>query len=130
MSGTTPPPSGAGSRRAPRPVTSFWHKVGRWAVGIAVVVSGVAGLARLADRVTLPGCEATRTADTLRSIFKDKAVEVTSIGEFKSVTDTYAEKTCQAHVDTPSEVADIDYRVYWDGWDVNVMITQVRSEPK
>ena len=79
---------------------------------------------------TLPTCSSNTASDTLKSIFKSKDVEVTSISDFKSVTDTSSEKTCQAHVETPAELADIDYRIYWEGWTTKVMITEVKAKPK
>jgi hypothetical protein len=76
------------------------------------------------------GVRLSTATDTLKSIFKEKNVEVTALQDFKSVTDTPSEQTCQAYVETPEEWANIDYRIYREGFTTKVMITEVKAQPK
>jgi hypothetical protein len=118
------PPAAA----APR---TFWQKAAQWFIGACLIISGGLGIVKGYNNMfTLPTCSSDTASDTLKSIFKSKDVEVTSISDFKSVTEISSEKTCQAHVETPSELADIDYRIYWEGWTTKVMITEVKAKPK
>jgi hypothetical protein len=118
------PPAAA----APR---TFRQKATQWFIAACLIISGGLGLVKAYNNMfTLPTCSSDTASETLKSIFKSKDVEVTSIVDFKSVTDTSSEKTCQAHVETPSELADIDYRIYWEGWTTKVMITEVKARPK
>ena len=100
-------------------------KIRKRLVGIAVLISGGFGISKGVDQFMLPSCGSDRTTNTLKSIFKGKNVEVSDLTEIKTLTDTYSEKTCQAHVSTPSEQANIDYRIYWDGWSASIIITKV-----
>ena len=101
------------------------QKITQWLVSIALLIAGGLGIIRGFEQFSLPSCTSDRTTTTLKDIFKSKNVEVTTIGEMKSVTDTYSEKTCEARVKTPAEDAKIAYRIYWDGWSASIMITKV-----
>jgi hypothetical protein len=138
MSDTTPiPPARASSSpvagAAPPPAApkSFAQKAAQWFVGACLIIAGLGGIIKGYTNIfTLPSCESSTASDTLKSIFKSKDVEVSNISDFKSVTNTSSEKTCQAHVETPDELADIAYRIYWEGWTTKVMITDVQAKPK
>jgi hypothetical protein len=101
------------------------QKLTQWFVAIALLVSGGLGLLKAFNQFTLPSCTSDRTSETLKGIFKSKNVEVSDISAMTSLTDTYSEKTCTAHVKATSEEANIAYRIYWDGWSATVMITKV-----
>jgi uncharacterized protein YcfL len=107
----------------------MWQKLSRWASAIAFLIIGVLGIMRGFNAFTLPSCTSDTTIDTIKSIFKDKKVDIDKISDPSTVTDTSSEKTCKAHVDAPREQAMIDYKVYWEGWTVKVMITNVDSKP-
>ena len=108
------------------PKPKFYQTLVQWALGIAVAVSAVAGLVTLSNRFLLPSCSEERTIATLKDMFKQKNVEVASLGDFVAVTDSSSEKTCTAHVEAPHG-ATIRYRVFWEGWTAKVMITQVSA---
>lgn len=101
------------------------QKLTIWLTAIAGFIIAALGLVKLSENFMLPSCASTRSSDTLRSIFKSKDVDVTSITDQKTITDTSSEKTCQAHVKTTNEEANIDYKIYWSGWSAQVMITKV-----
>jgi hypothetical protein len=108
-----------------KPPRTLMQKLTQWVIAIAVIVTGGFGLLRGVNTFFLPSCDGSRTTDTLKSIFKGKNVEVSEFSDVKTLTDTYSEKTCHAHVKTPSEEANIDYRIYWDGWSASIMISKV-----
>lgn len=117
--GAEPPPDQG------KPARTLSQKLSQWLVGIALLISGGFGILKGVDQFMLPSCESERTTKTLKSIFKGKNVEVSDLTDIKTLTDTYSEKTCQAHVSTPGEQANIDYRIYWDGWSASIIITKV-----
>jgi hypothetical protein len=121
---TQPPPA-----EAPK---TFWQKASRWVIGIAGVILMISGLLKLAPVLfpSLPSCSSDSATNVVRSIFKQKNVELTKLGDIKTVTDTSAEKTCEGQVETPTERATIWYRVYWRDRDVMVMITKVDAKPR
>jgi hypothetical protein len=134
---TTPPPAAsptqapAGAAPAQAAPQTFRQKAIQWFIAACLLISGGLGMVKVYNNFfSLPTCASDTASDTLKSIFKDKNVEITALSDFKSVTDTSSEKTCQAHVETPDERADIDYRIYWDGWTTKVMITEVKAQPK
>jgi hypothetical protein len=134
---TTPPPAAsptqapAGAAPAQAAPQTFRQKATQWFIAACLLISGGLGMVKVYNNFfSLPACESDTAGDTLKSIFKDKNVEITALSDFKSVTDTSAEKTCQAHVETPSETANIDYRIYKEGWTTKVMITEVKAQPK
>jgi hypothetical protein len=140
MSDTTPTntsPASASSSQAPNAAApaaapkTFGQKAVQWFLSACLIIAGLGGILRGYTNIfTLPTCESNTSNETLRSIFKSKDVEVSNITDFKSVTDTSSEKTCQAHVETKDELADIGYRIYWEGWTTKVMITDVQAKPK
>ncbi len=109
-------------QEAPKTLT---QKLTKWATTIFGIIIAIIGVLKLSDTFMLPSCASSRSSDTLTSIFKSKDVEVTGITDQKTVTDTMSEKTCTAHVKAPKEEANIDYKIFWDGWSAKVMITKV-----
>lgn len=83
---------------------------------------------KVAENFTLPGYDSERATATVRDIFKDKDVELTALNDIKSVSDTKQEKTCTAHIESKDETANIDYKVFWEGWTVKVLIASVHDE--
>ena len=120
-----PTPAAEPPQDQEKPKQTLTQKLTQWFVAIALLISGGLGLLKGYQQFTLPSCTSDRTADTLKGIFKSKDVEVSDISAMTSLTDTYSEKTCTAHVKTTTEEANIEYRIYWDGWSATVMITKV-----
>ena len=83
---------------------------------------------KIADQFTLPNCDQDRATATVHDIFKGKDVPLTVLNDIKSVTSTRQEKTCTAHIESKDETANVDYKVFWDGWTVKVLIQTVRDE--
>ncbi len=126
---------GAGAAPPAAPATTAktapW-KVPRWLSAIVGLVFLVIGLSRLYHVLypALPGCDADTTTGLIRRIFKDKNVELTSLTNFKTLTDTSAQKTCQADVKTEKEAAVISYQITWQGSNVQVLITHVDTHAR
>lgn len=114
------------------PAKAAQRKIPRWVSAIVGVVFLFIGLLRLYHVFypSLPGCDAATTTGLIRKIFKDKNVELTSLTNFKTLTDTSAQKTCQADVETAKETAVILYRISREGRDVQVLITHVDAHPR
>ncbi|MGH6770628.1 MAG: hypothetical protein ACRECO_16580 [Xanthobacteraceae bacterium] len=121
------PPNAAASPDAPKP--TFWQRWSRWITIAAGVIILLTGLLQLLVSFSLPGCGDKRAVDALHAIFKERKIAIDAISDFKPVTDTSSEKTCQALVKAPGELATIQYRIYWSGWTPQVMITKVDSKP-
>ena len=125
MANRAPPPPEPLPPQAEAHPKTFGQKLTTWLTTIFGIIIAILGVVKLSDTFTLPSCASTRSSDTLTSIFKSKNVEVSSITDQKTVTDTSSEKTCTAHVKAPNEEANIDYKIFWDGWSAKVMITKV-----
>jgi len=125
MSDVTSHPGAEPPQDQAKPKRTLTQKLTQWFVAIALFISGGLGLSKGVNTFLLPSCDSGRTTDTLKSIFKGKNVEISDLTDVKTLTDTYSEKTCQAHVKTASEEANIDYRIYWDGWTASIVITKV-----
>src|ERR1041384_609738 len=108
--------------------TSFWQKFATWMMTICGVLGAGIGLLKAVDHFTLPNCDADRATTTVRDIFKGKDIELVTLKHIKAVTDTKQEKTCTAYIESKDESATIDYKVFWDGWSVKVLIQTVRDE--
>src|SRR5262245_938473 len=117
----TPPP--ATPPAAPSPM----NRIAGIVAGIVAVISiGI----YLFNTFTLPGCDSTRTTDALRSIAREKKVEIKSIFDVKTVTSSRNEITCTANLDTPEEQLAINYTVNWRGWSAYVQITSATTRGK
>ena len=114
------------------PAKAAQSKIPRWVSAIVGVVFLFIGLLRLYHVFypSLPGCDANTTTGLIRKIFKDKNVELTSLNNFKTLTDTSTKKTCQADAATAKETAVILYQVSWEGREVQVLITHVDAHPR
>ena len=108
--------------------SAFWQKASNWAYIILGFLGLGLGALKIAEQFTLPSCSADRTTTTVRDIFKSKDVELVTLNDIKPVIDTRQEKTCSAHIESKDETANIDYKIFWDGWTVKVLIQTVRDE--
>ena len=124
--GAAPPAASAAPAKAAQ------RKIPRWLSAIIGLVFLVIGLSRLYNVFypSLPGCDADPTTGLIRKIFKDKNVDLTSLGNFKTITDTSAQKTCQADVATAKETGVISYQISWQGSNVQVLITHVDTRAR
>jgi hypothetical protein len=115
---------------APAP-TTINQRIAKWVPLLAGIVVAIIGAAKIVENFTLPSCESSRSLDTIKSIFKDKNLPEPTLTDAKSVTSTSAEKTCTASYEIPidkgTEKGTLDYKVFWDGWSVKVMITKVNT---
>ena len=123
----TAPPAAAAA-----PPKTFMQKALRWFMIVCGVIIGIGGLLKTykAFSPDLPGCSADATTAAVRNIFKEKNVELSSLTDMKTVTDTSSEKTCQARIETPTERATISYRVSWQGREAQILITKVDAVPR
>ena len=128
MSETPPAVPPAPQPAAPAPPAK--KGLPRWASVIIGIVAFAVGGVKLLDTFTLPSCESSRSLDTIKSIFKDKKVPEPTLTGAKGLTSTSAEKTCQTNYELKqdngnTEKGTLDYKVFWEGWSVKVMITKV-----
>jgi hypothetical protein len=115
----------AGSETAPAQKS----RMARWA-GIITAICGILILAiQLLNWFVLPGCDASKIQDTVRSIFKDNGTPLDRLSDIKPLPDQNGRKTCAARVGTPTQTADITYSVFWEGWTTRVQIGQVNVVP-
>ncbi len=127
MPDSMPPAVAPAHPAAPRP--TFWQRWSRWIGGAAATAGVVFGSIGPYQAIALPGCAATRTVDTLRAIFRDKKVAIDSIGDSKPITDSFSERTSQAVVIAPGEVATIFYRIFRNGFSMKVMNIKLDTKP-
>src|SRR6185503_6883162 len=83
----------------------FKQKLYAWLSVIAGIILFLVGLLRVFVWIfpSLPDCPSDTASQTLRGIFKDKSVELSSLTNLKTVSDGKSEKTCRADFTTPSE---------------------------
>jgi hypothetical protein len=86
--------------------------------------------AQVSSQASLPTCDSPTTDATLRNIFKGRNVAINTISDFKTVTTSEAENVCTAQVDAPGELANITYRIFRKEGQTQVLITDVKSQPK
>jgi len=86
--------------------------------------------ARVSSQASLPTCDSPTTDQTLRNIFKGRNVAINNISDFKTVTTSQDENVCTAQVDAPGELANITYRIFRKDGQTQVLITDVKSQPK
>jgi len=108
--------------------SAFWQKASNWAYIIVGLIGLGIGALKIADNFTLPNCDQDRATDTVREIFKGKDVPLTVLNDINPVTSSRQEKTCTAHIESKDETANIDYKIFWEGWTVKVLIQTVRDE--
>ena len=106
----------------------FWQKASNWAYIIVGFIGLGIGALKIADNFTLPNCDQDRATATVRDIFKSKDVELIALNDIKPVSSSRQEKTCSAYIESKDETANIDYKIFWDGWTVKVLIQTVRDE--
>ena len=86
--------------------------------------------AQVSAQASLPSCDSRTADETLRNIFKGRNVAINNISGFKSVTTSEAENVCTAQVDAPGEIANITFRIFRKDNQTQVLITDVKSQPK
>ena len=123
----TPPPAATSAPPAAQP--TFLQRWSRWISVAAGVIIGLTLLLQLLFMFTLPGCGDKRATDTLHAIFRQQKITIDRIRDFKLVSEGESDRTCAAVVEAPGEVANITYRIFWEGWTVKVMIGEVQSKP-
>ena len=123
------PPAAAPANRWDTP---FWRKTTRWVTILAAIIIGGTGLMRLYASFTpqMPACDASETTDVIRSIYTGKNITLTKLSDMKVVSETSAERNCQAHIETAGETATIDYRITLQGKQFQVQITKVDAHPR
>jgi hypothetical protein len=121
-----------GPPAAAAPAKTFGQKLPRWVSAIVGVIFIVIGLTKLYNVFvpSLPGCAADLTNTIIHNIFKDKNLELTGLSNFKTITDTSTEKTCQADFTTPAEAGTLSYQITWQGSSEQVRITNVDTHPR
>ena len=110
---------------APAEAPTWKTRLGKWSSVIVGICALLVGGIKLLDAFTLPACDSSRSLDAVRSIFKDKKLPEPTLNGAKPVTDTSQEKTCTVSYVLPDEKGMLDYRVYWEGWSAQVMISKV-----
>jgi hypothetical protein len=86
--------------------------------------------AQVAVQSSLPACESKRASDTLHNIFKQRKIAIDRVSNQKTVTSSDSERTCTAQVEAPGELANISYRIFRKEGQTQVLITEVKSQPK
>ena len=105
------------------------RSVPRWLGTLVGIVIVVAGGAKLIGAMTLPGCDASETAQIVREIFKEQTGETVQVSDAKLLSEAEAERSCAAHIASSTETADITYSIFWDGWSKMVQIGEVKAQP-
>lgn len=96
----------------------------RWVTMGAAAIGLLIGAMQLANAFILPGCGSSRSLDVIRQIFKDKNLPEPTLTEPRSIAGASKENTCEANYALPNEKGKLNYRVFWEGWTVKVMITK------
>ena len=76
------------------------------------------------------GAKAQPSNTLLPVVKKQKNVELTSLTNIKSITDTSSEKTCQADFLTPAETGTIHYQISKQDGSTQLRITKVDTHPR
>jgi hypothetical protein len=118
------PPAPAAPPPAP---TTINQRIAKWVPIFAGIVAVIIGGVKIIENFTLPSCESSRTLDTVKSIFKDKNIPEPTLTSARGLTSTSSEKTCETNYEIPNEKGMLEYKVFWEGWSVKVMITKVNS---
>lgn len=71
------------------------RSVPRWLGTLVGIVVVIAGGAKLIGAMTLPGCDASETAQIVREIFKEKTGETVQVSDAKLVSEADAEKAAR-----------------------------------
>jgi hypothetical protein len=107
---------------------SFQQRLTQW-VSIAVgLIFLLIGAMKVIDEFSLPTCASNRSEETIKSIYKSKDITLTTVSDMKTITDTKSERICTAHIESADATANIDYKIFWQGWTAQVLIATVRDE--
>lgn len=91
---------------------------------IVGLIALVLGVVRLSQYFVLPGCDSSRTTDTMRDILRERSIVTISFEDVRTLSEGKDEFKCQARFDaTNSQHYSTDYRVFWEGWTVKVSMT-------
>jgi len=107
-------------------------KIVRWfsiVVGLILMASGLLKVYHVFVP-ELPACTSASADTSIHNIFKQKNVELTSLTNIKSITDTSSEKTCQADFLTPAETGTIYYQISKEDGSTQLRITKVDTHPR
>jgi hypothetical protein len=103
----------------------------RYLMYVFIAITGLATLAGLFSKVssigTVPACDAQRTRDTLSDLNKQNKFAATKYNSIKTVSTSDAENTCTANLAlSGGGSVEYDYRIFKEGSDVKVAITNIR----
>jgi hypothetical protein len=134
MNSTEPASGGAPAAQEPTAQAPAKQKkvLPRWVTIVAGIAAMIAGGVQIykAFAPDLPSCTADTTNNAIHDIFKQKNLELTSLTDIKTLTDTSSEKTCTADFLTPAEKGTISYRISWQDRSAQVLITSVDTHPR
>jgi hypothetical protein len=107
-------------------------KIGNWLYAAVGAIALLFGLLKIYNAFFpgLPDCTSSSAKTSLGDIFKEKNVELTSLTNEKTLTDTSSERTCQADFMTPAEAGTLFYRIYWQDKAAQILITKVDTHPR
>ena len=100
--------------------TSWYATIAGLALGVVFMVKGISsmidGYHELFGGHELAACDGSGVADTLKDIARQKHVDLTSIGDLKSISHTKSVANCTADiVASDHSKARISYRIDFDG---------------
>lgn len=130
--GAEKPPAAAPAARAKLWETPGYRKFQQWFLIACAAIIGLLGLLKLYNTFVpqMPRCDASETTDLIRSIFKKRDIELTTLNAMTPVSETSSERNCRAHLETSSESATIEYRITMQGKEFTVLITKVDARPR
>ena len=107
-------------------------KLVNWLYVVGGVIALLLGVLKIYNVFVpeLPDCTSSSVKTSLGDIFKKKNLELTSLTNQKSLTDTSSEKTCQADFMTAAEAGTLFYRIYWEDKSAQILITKVDTHPR
>jgi hypothetical protein len=95
------------------------------AVTAAVTLAGLAG--KISNIGTVPACDAQRTRDTLSDLNKQNKFAATKYNSIKTVSTSDTENICTANLAlSGGGSVEYDYRIFKEGSDIKVAITNIR----
>lgn len=108
---------------------SGWQRKLMYAFAIIIVLATGAGtIDKLMHANSLPACDGQRTRDTLSDIHKANKVDATAYNFIKEVSASETEVRCTANLALRGGATlEYDYRIYRDGGDIKVEITNSRN---
>ena len=107
-------------------------KISNWLYAFVGLIVACLGLLQIYNAVFpgLPSCTSDTAGRSIRDIFKQKNVQLTSLTDQKTITESSSEETCQANFLTPAETGTLYYRIYWQDKSSQILITKVDTHPR